>query len=100
MRFPATLRVRFGRTKHVTPVVAGPTRSAPPPPPPPAATTLAPTSTPLREAAAPRARPAMRLMMADGTLQDLPYDPEVEARAEYLIKSMLPPPPPPPASQT
>jgi hypothetical protein len=40
----------------------------------------------------------MRLMMTDGTLQDLPYDPEVAARAEYLIKSMLPPPPPPPAS--
>ena len=37
--------------------------------------------------------------MEDGTMQDLPTDPEIEARAEYLIKAMLPPaPPPPPAS--
>lgn len=38
----------------------------------------------------------MRLMMTDGTLQDLPADPELAARATYLINSMLPPAPPPP----
>ena len=43
----------------------------------------------------PAARPAMRLMLADGTMQDL-EDPEMEERAEYLIKAMLPPAPPPP----
>ena len=37
----------------------------------------------------------MRLMLADGTVQDL-EDAEMEARAEYLIKAMLPPAPPPP----
>jgi hypothetical protein len=40
--------------------------------------------------------PSMKLGLADGSMQDLPPDPELAARAEYLIKSMLPPAPPPP----
>ena len=40
----------------------------------------------------------MRLMMTDGTLEELPGDPEMEARATYLINSMLPPAPPPPVA--
>lgn len=74
--------------------------AAPPAPPPfqaPPAASAVPG--PVEPVEPPRAKPAMRLMMEDGTMQDLPADPEIEARAEYLIKSMLPPaPPPPPAS--
>lgn len=40
--------------------------------------------------------PSVRLVMADGTVQSLPADPELEARAAYLVRSMLSPPPPPP----
>lgn len=35
--------------------------------------------------------------MADGTITELPVDEDLEARAAYLIRSMLPPAPPPPA---
>jgi hypothetical protein len=37
----------------------------------------------------------MHLMLQDGSVEEL-GDPEMKARAEYLIKSMLPPAPPPP----
>ena len=37
-------------------------------------------------------------MMADGSVEDLPADPEVSARASYLVRSMLSPAPPPPAT--
>jgi hypothetical protein len=58
--------------------------SAPPPPP----LTEAPGRGPVK--------PSMKLMLSDGTMQEMPADPELAARAEYLIKSMLPPAPPPP----
>lgn len=56
----------------------------PPPPPPLVGETLTPGP------------PRVRLMMEDGTVEGLPTDPEVEARAAYLVRSMLPPAPPPP----
>ena len=62
--------------------------SAPPPPSPPAHPDIQPQTGPVK--------PSMKLMLSDGTLQELPADPEMAARAEYLIKSMLPPAPPPP----
>jgi hypothetical protein len=63
-------------------------------PPPPAADPYAP----MTDIPAPAAKtgPAVRLMMADGTVESLPADPELEARAAYLVRSMLSPPPPPP----
>lgn len=36
------------------------------------------------------------LMMADGSIQDLPEDPETARKAAYYVRSMLSPPPPPP----
>lgn len=35
-------------------------------------------------------------MMADGSIQDLPEDPETARKAAYYVRSMLSPPPPPP----
>jgi hypothetical protein len=66
--------------------------SMPPAPPPPR-----PEPAPLVRAAAsrPKAKASMHLMLQDGTVEELP-DPEMKARAEYLIQSMLPPAPPPP----
>ncbi|HWC14952.1 MAG TPA: hypothetical protein VG929_10215 [Actinomycetota bacterium] len=34
--------------------------------------------------------------MSDGSVEDLPADPEITARASYLVRSMLSPAPPPP----
>ena len=65
----------------------GAVRVGPPPPPPPLMVPRV-DANPLK--------PGMKLMMSDGTMQDLPDDPELAARAQYLIKSMLPPAPPPP----
>lgn len=58
----------------------------PPPPPPPGEGEPAVTGP-----------PRVRLMMEDGTVEGLPADPEMERRAAYLVRSMLPPAPPPPA---
>jgi hypothetical protein len=63
-----------------------------PPPPPPISTTQ-------HDLPSVAGAPTMRLMLADGSIQDLPGDPELTARAEYLIKSMLPPAPPPPPAR-
>ncbi len=38
----------------------------------------------------------IKLMLADGSESSLPADPELSARAAYLVKSMLPPRPPAP----
>ena len=90
---------RFRRSRSQPPSFIDPPGyrlSTPPAPPPPAGSVVDASV-----AAAPTApgKPSMRLMMADGTVQEMPADPEMEARAEYLIRSMLPPaPPPPPAS--
>ena len=56
----------------------------PPPPPPPPAQPSKPSG------------PQVRLMMVDGTVQELPADPDLEERAAYLVRSMLSPAPPPP----
>ena len=45
---------------------------------------------------APSGPPQVRLMMADGSVQDLPEDPETARKAAYYVRSMLSPPPPPP----
>lgn len=42
--------------------------------------------------------PRVTLMMADGSVQDLPEDPETARKAAYYVRSMLSPPPPPPPS--
>ncbi|HEV3473312.1 MAG TPA: hypothetical protein VG408_08960 [Actinomycetota bacterium] len=40
--------------------------------------------------------PQIKLILADGTESTLLSDPELAARADYLVKSMLPPRPPGP----
>lgn len=45
---------------------------------------------------APSGPPQVKLMMADGSVQDLPEDPETARKAAYYVRSMLSPPPPPP----
>ncbi len=42
------------------------------------------------------ANPQVKLILADGTESTLLSDPELAARADYLVKSMLPPRPPGP----
>ena len=64
-----------------------PARFTPTPPPPPPGPDLAP-----------HGKPRVRLVLADGTEADLGADVELEERAAYLVRSMLPPPPPPPKS--
>ena len=73
-------------------------RSVPLPPPPtqPAEQTEQFAQVPPQPVESAPSGPAVRLVMADGTVQSLPADPELEARAAYLVKSMLSPPPPPP----
>ena len=66
---------------------SAPSMGMPPPPPPP----------PVVEERRTPGPPRVRLMMEDGTVEGLPADPEVEARAAYLARSMLPPAPPPPS---
>lgn len=94
--------------KRPEPVLEGIHRFSPPPPPPPP---LASIDLPARyrddawagaesvrdEVPTPVAGPPqVRLMMADGSIEDLPADPEIAARASYLVRSMLSPAPPPP----
>lgn len=67
--------------------------SYPPPPPPPPVDL--PSAAPIRPPAA-ATRQQVKLIMADGSETGLPADPELTARAEYLVKSMLPPRPPAP----
>ena len=52
--------------------------------------------TPRFDPPAPTGPPQVRLMMADGSVQDLPEDPETARKAAYYVRSMLSPPPPPP----
>jgi len=63
--------------------------ATPPPPPPPS---LDPAAVP------PSFRPTgtarVRLIMSDGSENALPDDPELAARAEYLVNGILKPPPP------
>jgi hypothetical protein len=85
MSFGGGLRRWFGRDK-ASPVLDPPGyrlpgRDIPPAPPP---------------APAHAGSPSVRLMMADGTVEELPQDPDLAARANYLARSMLSPPPPPP----
>ena len=95
MSFAAGLKRLLGRDKP-TPVIDPPgyrgvatLRAAPPPPPPPLVNAPPPSKP---------STPQVRLMMADGTIEELPADPDLEERAAYLIRSMLPPAPPPPSA--
>ena len=95
MSFAGGLKRLLGRDKPA-PVIDPPgyrgvatRRATPPPPPPPAPVVDAPP--PSRPST-----PQVRLMMADGTIEELPADPALEERAAYLIRSMLSPAPPPP----
>ena len=49
---------------------------------------------------APSGSPKVTLMMADGSVQDLPEDAETARKAAYYVRSMLSPPPPPPPPGT
>jgi len=74
---------RFRRRRPETRVAAirPPVRRSeptPPPPPPPQ----------------PQATSRVRLIMADGSERLLPDDPEIAARAQYLVNAILKPPPP------
>ena len=44
--------------------------------------------------------PRVRLMMTDGSVEDLPEDPETARKAAHYVRSMLSPPPPPPPPGT
>ena len=91
----------FGRSKPVPvldPVGYRLPPRAPLASPPPSEPTVAPLPARAPEGAStvgPRG-PQVRLVMADGTVAELPVDPELEERAAYLVRSMLPPAPPPP----
>jgi len=63
-----------------------PTATAPPPPPPPAGGSTAATGA--------RGAARVKLVLADGTESTLPEDPELSARADYLVNGILKPPPP------
>ena len=61
---------------------------------------FAPTPSPQQPVARPKARPSganVRLLMADGSSSELD-DPELAARAEYLVRNLLNPKPPEPKS--
>ncbi len=73
--------------------------SYPPMPPPPPATPPLPPSAPKTAAEVRPTAPGRRqvkLILADGSESALPADPDLAARADYLVKSMLPPRPPAP----
>jgi hypothetical protein len=100
--FGDRIRDLFGRTRPV-PVIDPPGYRLPgyaPPPPPPLPLVEMPRGpgSPVGPgpAGAPPQGPHVKLMMADGTIQELPLDPESESRAAYFVRSMLPPAPPPP----
>ena len=95
------LRRLFGRSPAAAPYIE--TRlerlsaypPMPPPPPPPGAASIGPEPT-APVAATPQGPPQVKLLLADGTESALSDDPEFAARANYLVKSMLPPRPPAP----
>ena len=81
---PAFVETRLERLASYPPM---------PPPPPPVLPLQAP---PQAAPARPSSGPQVKLILADGSESQLPADPELAARAEYLVKSMLPPRPPEP----
>ena len=48
----------------------------------------------------PSGSPKVTLLMADGSVQELPEDAETARKAAYYVRSMLSPPPPPPPPGT
>lgn len=78
------LKKLFGRREPVIetrPTEGHRSRSIPPPPPP-------------RPSLSARGGARVRLILADGSAQVLPHDPELAARADYLVNGLLKPPPP------
>lgn len=67
-------------------------RAIAPPPPPPPATPPGPPPPPPPAVPAPGTR--VSLVMSDGTVEPLPVDADLAARAAYLAQSVLSPPPP------
>lgn len=72
-----------------------------PPPPPPrgsASTSFLPPAPETAAVVVPSApgRPQVKLILADGSESALPADEDLAAKADYLVKSMLPPRPPAP----
>ena len=68
----------------------------PPPPGPEPIHQLTPSGPPVQAAPSVPTGPQVKLILADGSESPLPEDPELAARADYLMKSMLPPRPPAP----
>ncbi len=70
----------------------------PMPPPPPAQFPPSVPETAVEVLAAAPRRTQVKLILADGSESALPADPGLVARADYLVKSMLPPRPPAPGA--
>ena len=85
---PAYVETRLERLASYPPM---------PPPPPPAPDAVIPAVPAFETPPAP-AGPQVKLILADGSESALPEDAELAARAEYLVKSMLPPRPPAPGA--
>ena len=83
---PAYVETRLERLASYPPM---------PPPPPPVPAAIIPAAPAVRAPSVP-AGPQVKLILADGSESALPEDPELAARAEYLMRSMLPPRPPAP----
>lgn len=84
---PAYIESRLERLSQYPPM----------PPPPPPATPQAAAAMQIDGAPTGLMTPSrVKLILADGSESALPTDPELTARADYLVKSMLPPRPPAP----